>query len=166
MGIKIKINRPNAVPFNPVGPKMGFLMLLIGVGLLAGSGYRGLDTYKFLNNGIRASGEVVEVKEEMVTRRKNTQGYSEISTEKRYYTFVSFSDTEGKSVLFQDSMSSNRPSYSQGDKVDVIYMENAPLKTAVIDHGLMNWMVSGILGFIGCFFFFGGIYTVQYGRRT
>lgn len=145
---------------------MGFLIIIIGVGLLAAGGYTGRDTYRLLTSGVHTSGEVVEVKEDVVTRRKDTQGYSEISIEKRYSTFVSFSDTEGRVVRFQDRMSSSRPLYNKGDKVDVIYMEKTPLQTAVIDHGLMNWMVSGILGFMGCFFIVGGIYTVKHNLKA
>jgi hypothetical protein len=149
----------------PAGPVAGVFILLLGFALLAGSWHFGQQTRELLSQGIHVQGEIIEIKEEWKTTTERRQGYPSRQVEKvSYHPVVFFRDKANNEVRFRDAAGSNYPNFQKGQKVEVIYLEKDPPGTATIDHGMMNWMVPGILALLGVASLLGGGAAIARGR--
>jgi hypothetical protein len=121
------------------------LLLLVGIGMVAGGVYLGQRMKELQDHGLRTPGQVVGLE------------ISRSSDSTSYHPKVSFKDSRGGAVTFRDSVGSNPPSYRTGDAVTVLYLEGEPEKSAIIDRGLWNWLVPALLALFGALIFFAGI---------
>lgn len=108
-------------------------MVFFGVGYYIGYGVWYLETY-----GVSAKGEVVA----MESSRDSDGNIT-------YSPVVEYETADGRDIRFKSNYSSNPPSYSRGDKVDVLYAEDDPEENVIIDAGFWNWLFPGIFGGIG-----------------
>ncbi len=114
------------------------ICFLISAGLFIGSYYTGQDMIDMVQNGVRAQGEVVDIRSRY-SSGSDSSGYT-------YYAVVKFSDGEGQSYRFEDRVGSSHPMFKRGDVVTVLYMPDDP-DDAIVDRGLLNWVLSGGLVF-------------------
>jgi hypothetical protein len=117
-----------------------YTFLAVGIGMLAGTVFLYTNTNAFLKDAIKAEGTVIEL----------IPSYSDGST--TYRPAVRFIDQQGKAIEFASSSSSNPPSYSEGQTVEVLYRPDAPQK-AEINGFFSLWVDSVILGGLGTAFF-------------
>lgn len=134
----------------------GYIMLVVACALVGGSYYAGLDMVDRMQDGVRAPAEVVRIKSEY-NSSSDSSGYT-------YYAIVKFTDENGRSVEFKDSVGASSPMYKRGDEVDVIYYLDEP-KDAIIDRGIFNWSLSGGLAIGGLLVLWMAIYSIRISRR-
>ncbi|MES2764937.1 MAG: DUF3592 domain-containing protein [Bacteroidota bacterium] len=108
----------------------GIIVLAIGLFFGAFATWMVLDAKKYSDNGIAASGTVVEN-----LRTRGQKGGT------IYTPIVSFKTKEGQEIEFENSVSSSPPEFAIGEKVDVFYMQDNP-HDAVIANGI--WLLPGI----------------------
>lgn len=75
-----------------------------------------------------------------------------------YYAMVGFAAADGAQIEFKDSIGSNPPSFSEGDRVDVLYDPALP-QDAIIDRGWFNLLPSAALALVGGLWF---LYSVKW----
>lgn len=75
-----------------------------------------------------------------------------------YYAMVGFTAAEGVQIEFKDSVGSNPPSFSEGDRVDVLYDPALP-QDAIVDRGWFNLLPSAALALAGGLWF---LYSVKW----
>lgn len=126
------------------------LMLVIGLGVLAGGSFVAKERSEFLAAARSAAGEVVDFR-----RRTSTSDGKRTTT---YYPIVRYQppgrDTQ---VEFQHDTGSSSPAYSRGETVKVLYSPGDPGE-AIIDAGIMNWFGPGLMIVLGgAFTVFGGL---------
>lgn len=129
-----------------------YLFTLIGLGMLVGTFYLFSSTSSFLERAVSAQGEVVQL-----VRSRSSDSTS-------YYPVVVFRDASGRSVEFQSNTGSNPPSYSRGEKVQVLYETSDP-HGARIDGFFSLWGGALILGILGGAFALIGGGMVVFGVR-
>ena len=115
------------------------ILVAAGITVFALGAHLGRTTYLLLSTGERAHGTVLFC--ELV---KTLHGSS-------YYPVVQFATRKGLAVQFRDKMGSNPAAYQEGQVVDVLYFPAGPEGSATIDHGVLNWLVPGILCVGGVF---------------
>lgn len=115
------------------------IFILAGLGMLAGSAYSVIHTNDFLTTAIHAQGKVTE----LVARRSDNSTL--------YAPKVRFYTPNQESISFTSSSSSNPPSYSRGDKVEVLYRPNQP-SDAKINSFFSLWGTALILAILGAVF--------------
>jgi hypothetical protein len=107
-----------------------FAIILAGAAL-----YQGGKIARLESTGLRASGEVVRLKEESTSGDHSS-----------YYPIVQYRTERNVRVEFKDSVGSNPPSHRPGEKVSVLYLADNPQSDAIIDRGLwLNWAIPVIL---------------------
>jgi hypothetical protein len=121
-----------------------YVFTLVGVGMLVGAFLTYRSTNSFLEEAAKAEGTVVEL----------VQSRSSNST--TYKPTVQFTDQNGRAIEFVSSSGSNPPSYSKGEKVEVLYLPTDP-QNAKIRGFFSLWGLSVILGLLGGVFFLIGI---------
>jgi hypothetical protein len=133
----------------------GFFVLVLGIGLLAGSFFTTRSSLAFRASSVRTEGTVVDFSEE--TKRDNGK------TTTMYTPIVEFTASSGKTIRFNSDTSSSSPGYNRGDKVPVLYSEQTP-ERARLDSFMSNWggpLIFGVLGSVsllaGAGLFFGGL---------
>ncbi|MBD2074590.1 DUF3592 domain-containing protein [Phormidium sp. FACHB-592] len=117
-----------------------YTFLATGIGMLAGTVFLYINTSAFLKNAIKAEGTVIEL----------IPSYSDGST--TYRPAVRFINQQGKEIEFASSSSSNPPSYSEGQTVEILYRPEEPQK-AEINSFFSLWGAPTILGGLGSAFF-------------
>jgi hypothetical protein len=117
---------------------VGLVMFLIAVPFY-------FRTRRFLSTAVPTQGTIIELVE-----GTDSEGHL------TYFPKVRFETSDGKPVEFEDSISSNSPSYSQGDKVPVNYDPQNP-ERARIGTAFRTWFVPGLLAAIGLPFFITGL---------
>ncbi len=130
----------------------GYVMLVIALGLAGGSYYAGLDMVDMTQNGISATGEVVDMRS-----RYSDGSYT-------YSAVVEFRDRDGNKSRFTDSVGSSHPSFKRGDEVEVLYMRDNP-DDAIIDRGIFNWGLSGGLAIGVLLLLWGAFRSLALARR-
>jgi hypothetical protein len=133
----------------PAGPAAGFLFVLIGLAMLGGSAWTGMKTYALVSRGLHTEGTISNVEKSTRVTTRDRNGHHETSVETSYKYTVDFTDEKGTAVSFTDNTSDSGGGYDKGDKVGVIYLVNNPKGSAIIDQGIFNWMLPGILGLLG-----------------
>src|SRR6218665_1718264 len=126
------------------------VFLIVGAGLLAGAVYSYADKKAFLEKAESAQGTVIE----MIARR------SDNST--TYCPVVRFKAKTGQEITFTSSVSSNPPSYSVDETVEILY-DPADPKEANINGFASLWLVPLILGILGTIFFLIGALSYLFG---
>ena len=86
-----------------------YVFSLIGIGMLIGAFYLYKDTSSFLVEATKTTGTVIDL---VPSRSSDSTTYRPI---------VQFIDQKGVTIEFASSTSSNPPSYSKGEKVEVLY---------------------------------------------
>ncbi len=124
---------------------------LTGIGMLIGafSSYR--NTSSFVNEASRAEGTVVDI---VLVDMVNTRRTSIV-----YKPTINFINQKGEKVEFTSSVGTNPPSYSKGQKVEVLYRPTELQNAQINDFGSL-WSDSIILGAMGGGFFIVGILII------
>jgi hypothetical protein len=117
-----------------------YTFLAAGIGMLAGTVFLYTNTSVFLKDAIKTEGTVIEL----------IPSYSDGST--TYRPTVRFINQQGKEIEFASSSSSNPPSYSEGQTVEILYLPDEPQK-AEINGFFSLWGAPLILGGLGSAFF-------------
>ncbi len=130
----------------------GYVMLVIALGLAGGSYYAGLDMVDMTQNGISATGKVVDMRS-----RYSDGSYT-------YSAVVEFRDRDGNKSRFTDSVGSSHSSFKRGDEVEVLYMRDNP-DDAIIDRGIFNWGLSGGLAIGVLLLLWGAFHSLALARR-
>ncbi len=130
---------------NSVFKWVAWLFLVIGVGLLIGAAFAALNSVRLIQQGVRATGNVVDF----------VESYDEEGTLMYSPVFV-FIDENGQEHRIQSSYSSSSPGYTRGQIVDIVYPRGNP-EGARIPNAFSYWGVTLILGFIGITFVFFGV---------
>ena len=122
-----------------------YIFMIVGATMFVGALYIAIKTSEFKETAITTNGTVIELLE--------TKGSSNSIT---YKPLVLFTDMKGVEVRFSSSNSSNPPSYSVNEKVEVLYSPNNS-QDAKIKTFFSIWGSVIILGILGItFFLFGG----------
>lgn len=102
---------------------------LIGLALIALAVNLSLGLWSLQTRGVSAEGQIVSLERSGSGRSSS------------YHPIVRFVSLEGASIRFRDRIGSNPPLYHPGDAVRVRYLAAAPASSAIIDHGLWNWLL-------------------------
>lgn len=121
-----------------------YTFTVVGIGMLAGAFFLFTNTQEFLKSALTADGTVVEL-----VRTRSTDSYT-------YKPVVEFKTRDGSLIEFTSSSSSNPPSYSQGEIVEVLYQESFP-EQAKINGFFSLWGGPAIVGGLGSAFFLIGV---------
>lgn len=124
-----------------------YLFTFLGLAMLIGTFYINEDTRSFIAQATKTEGTVVQL----------ILSYSDHS--RTYRPLVRFTDTNGKAIEFVSSTGSNPPGYSEGEKVEVLYLPAEPYK-ARLNSFFSLWGGSIIVGGLGTIFLLigGGIF--------
>ena len=117
-----------------------YVFTLVGIGMLVGALLVYRSTSSFLTEAAKTEGTVVELAK------------SRSSDSTTYRPVVQFTSQSGQAIEFVSSTGSNPPSYSKGQKVEVLYLPKDP-KNAKISGFFSLWGGSAILGGMGGVFF-------------
>jgi len=120
-----------------------YTFTIIGLGMLVGAAFIYRSTDLFLAEAIKTEGTVVEL----------VQSQSDDST--IYRPVVQFTSQNGQEIEFVSSSGSNPPSYSRGEKIEILYHSKDP-QNAKINDFFSLWGGPVILGGIGGVFFLVG----------
>lgn len=123
---------------------VGIFFSLIGLSILAGDFFITSNTIFFLNNSVKAEGQVVEI---IQSRSSDNKAI--------YSPRVVFIDSVGNEITFTSSLSTNISSYSTGDKVEVFYEKSNP-QNARINSFFQIWFATILMSVLGVAFFLGG----------
>ena len=96
-----------------------YVFLLVGIGMLAGSLSWYQNTQSFVAQAVKAEGTVVEL-----LRSSSSDSIT-------YRPVVHFSNQNGEQIEFTSSAGSNPPSYSKGEKVEVLYLPTEPQNSKI-----------------------------------
>lgn len=133
------------------------LMLVIGLGVLAGGGFVAKERSDFLAAARSATGEVVDLR-----RHTSTSDGKRTTT---YYPIVRYQPPGGDApVEFEHDTGSSPPAYSRGETVTVLYSPGDPGE-AIIDAGIMNWFMPGLMIVLGGAFTVLGGLTLRSRRK-
>ncbi len=113
----------------------------IGVALLVGALALALSTRRFIASADRSTGTVVEL---IQVRDKDDGSVT-------YKPVVEYTSKRGQRITFTSSFSSNPPSYSVGESVDVLYAPDEPNDARIDGFGSL-WLGPLILSLIGAVF--------------
>ena len=116
-----------------------YVFLIVGLALLTGAFFLYQNKKAFLAKADTAQGTVIELLE---SRSDNSITYKPL---------VSFKTKEGAQIEFTSSVSSNPPSYSEGETVEVLYDPSNP-RDANINGFSSLWLGPLILGILGAVF--------------
>jgi len=139
---------------------MGWIFLLIGVGLLLGSAWLFHQEATFEATAQSTSGTVINLLKGVETHR-NRDGFSRSSV--YYKPVVAFTDGQGQVQEIHSTSGSNPPTYKRGEQVAVLYDPDNP-EFAVIDDWRRH-LAGMILGGIGLLFTIVGLYIVWTSRQ-
>jgi hypothetical protein len=117
-----------------------YVFTLVGVGMLVGVFLIYKSTSAFLGEAVKAEGTVVEL---MQSRSSDSTTYRPV---------VHFINQDGQKIEFMSTAGSNPPSYSEGQKVEVLYLTTEP-QNAKINDFFSIWGGAAILGGLGGVFF-------------
>lgn len=127
-----------------------YVFLSIGALMLAGAFYLYQDKQAFLKRAETVQGTVIEL---ISKRSDNSTTYAPV---------VTFTTKKGNKIEFTSSVSSNPPSYSEGESVEVFYDPAEP-KDASINGFASLWLGPLILGILGTVFFLIGFGIILFG---
>ena len=111
-------------------------LVVTGIGLLALGVQQSRVLLRLEAYGMRAPGVVTSL-----SASRSNGGVT-------YYPLVTYTDGEGRRVVFKDSTGTNPPLYGVGETVSVLYLP-AEAGHAVIDRGAWNWLAPFLLYLLG-----------------
>ncbi len=117
--------------------------LLLGLGLLAGSGYAAWSEVQFRRDAVETDGQVVE----MLARTSRRDGRTSTS----YVPVFVFTLPDGTKRRVEGGVASNPPCCTVGQAVRIRYRPEAP-ERAQMTGFMESWLVATILGGIGFVF--------------
>lgn len=135
---------------------MAATLLLVGIVLLAVGAWKGMETYNFLQQGVRVEATVVQLARVDGTSRRGRRTVN-FAPVVRY-------KAGARTYTVKSDYSSNPPAYSRGEKVQVYYMPDKPDRM-VIDDFLPLYMVPLILLPMGLVALLGGFYLLALAIR-
>lgn len=130
-----------------------YLFSIVGLGLLVGTYYVYKNTGDFLKSSQVANGTVIE----LVSSTSD-------NSSTLYRPTIEFLTDEGKSIQFTSDVSSNPPSYSKGETVEIYYQTDSPQR-AKIKGFFSLWGGHLIMGGIGFSLFMIGFSMVVTNTR-
>ena len=120
------------------------------------------NTKEFIKTAEMAQGTVVDL------HRSKSRSRSDLNSRLRnsftYAPVVEFQTADGRKITFTSSTSSNPPSYSRGETVDVLYKALSP-EQAKIKSFFSLWIGVLIAGMLGLVFFLIGIFIIFLGFK-
>lgn len=117
-----------------------YIFSTIGLGMLAGAYFLYQNTQSFIESAAVTNGTVVEL---VRSRSSDSTTYAPV---------VQFKTENGERIEFTSSTSSNPPSYSKGENVEVFYLPSNPQKARI--NGFFSlWGAALIVGLLGGAFF-------------
>lgn len=133
---------------------VGGIFMAVGLVFMAVGGIFFVKNQALADGGAHAPGTVIEM-------ARSTDSDGDVT----YRPVVEFFDADGTRHEFASSFSSNPPSYSRGQKVEVVYDPEAPVR-AMIDGTFERWIPLIIGGFGAPFALIGaGLLYVHFRRR-
>jgi len=135
-----------------------YLFAIIGFGMVVGSFFLYQNAITFLETAITAEGVVTD----LVRSRSSSSSSSDSSY--TYAPVVKFKTNQGESIEFTSGTSSNPPSYSRGEKIEILYIEERP-HDAKINSFFSLWGAPVMVGGIGSVFFLVGFGIIYWGIR-
>lgn len=123
-----------------------FVVFPVGVLMLAGAGYKLVDTRAWLARSIQAQGSVIDM---VQIRDRDTGSIT-------FAPLVRFRTADGRMVDFQSTFASNPPSHVTGEAVTILYDPMRP-GSAAISGFFSIWLGTLILGIIGGVFVVFGV---------
>lgn len=132
---------------------VGGIFMAVGLIIMAAGGVFYFQNAQLADGGARAQGTVIEL-------ARSTDSDGDVT----YRPVVEFFDDDGTRHEFASSFSSSPPSYSRGQKVDVVYDPQAPGR-AMIEGTLERWIPLLIAGFGASFAAIGAVFVFLYLRR-
>lgn len=120
----------------------GLVAMVVGAFVLGGLYWTHLQQQAFANTAEVAQGEVIRLEERTTTKSNG-------STSRTYAPVIQFLTTEENVLTFTSPSASNPPSYSVGDKLDILYNPANPAdaiiaaENSIFTNKLM-WMVGGV----------------------
>ncbi len=117
-----------------------YVFAAIGAAMLAGAFFWYGNTKAFIGQALRTEGTVLEL-----VRSRSSDSTT-------YHPVVHFQSQDGTPVEFTSSSGSNPPSYATGEKVNVLYLADAP-ENAKINGFFSLWGGPLVIGGIGSVFF-------------
>ncbi|MCK4742642.1 MAG: DUF3592 domain-containing protein [Sulfuriflexus sp.] len=131
-----------------------YFFAIIGFGMLVGSFFLYQKTMFFLESAITTEGVVTEL---VRSRSSSDSSYT-------YAPVVKFKTSQDTTIEFTSTTSSNPPSYSRGEQIEVLYDPIQP-HSAKINSFFSLWGGSVIVGGIGAVFFLIGFGIIFLGIR-
>lgn len=128
-----------------------YVFLTIGLALLAGAFYFYQSKQAFIDRAVKVQGTVTAL---IPSRSDNSTTYKPV---------VSYTTKEGKQIEFTSSVSSNPPSYHEGETVEIFYDPADPYD-ADINGFASLWLAPLILGILGTVFFLIGFLIILFGK--
>lgn len=128
-----------------------YVFLIIGLGLLVGTFFLYQNKKEFLDTAVTAKGTVIEL---IASRSDKSTTYKPV---------VSFTTKDGKQIKYISSVSSNPPSYHEGETVEIFYDPADPYD-ANINGFASLWLGPLILGIFGIIFFLIGFFIILFGK--
>ncbi|MBR0671854.1 DUF3592 domain-containing protein [Neoroseomonas soli] len=141
-----------------VGRIVPWILLVVGLGLLAGSGFAIWSEMKFRGIAVETDGRVVEM---LASTSRDRDG----RTSRTYRPVFTFALPSGKQIRVEGSVASNPPCCTVGEAIRVRYDPARPEHAAMT--GFMeSWFVGTLLGGMGVVFTLVGVATRRvFGRR-
>jgi hypothetical protein len=128
-----------------------YVFLTIGAIMLAGTFYLYQNQQDFLKKANTVQGTVIEL---VANRSDNSTTYTPV---------VAFKTKKGEEITYTSSVSSNPPSYSEGETVEILY-DPADPKDASINGFASLWIGCLILGILGTIFFLIGFLMILFAK--
>lgn len=130
-----------------------YVFIILGIGMLIGAFFIYKKTSQFVEKSIQTQGTVVE----LLKSRSSSSSDNSIM----YSPLIQFTDGKGTQIEFSSSNSSNPPSYSVNEKVEVIYNPESP-NNAKIKSFFSIWGGVTMLGILGAILFATGGSVIYY----
>lgn len=131
--------------------------LVVAFTMLGIAYYTGQDMIERTQNGVSATGTVVDV------ARRYSSSSGSGGSGYMYYSVVRFTDHMGKSWRFEDSVGRSTAVHRGGETVPVLYVPHQPSR-AIIDRGIMNWGLSAGLALAALIALWLALYNFQSAR--
>lgn len=130
----------------------------VGILMFLGAIYFYLNTHNFLNSAITTNGTVIDIERSVKSVIRSTR------TETSYRPVIAFKTENGGLVEFTSATGSNKPGYTKGEVVEVLYQESIP-QEARISSFFSLWGMTVILAALGAVFFGIGFSTIILSKR-
>jgi cytochrome c oxidase assembly protein Cox11 len=136
-------------------------LIFLGIVIIVISFFIGYSRLNFLNNANKTTGIIIGYTETGKTSGLNNRG----PILPAYAPIVAFNSSQKENFQFTSSISSNKKSYSVGEKVEVVYQRNNP-QIAEIYSFFRIWALTLGVFFLGLIFFLTGFTGLKYPKRV